>query len=93
MITIFVLVRLWRRGAFRRREDNRGEYRAVAAQYMESAFDDGLTAEDYDVFSDEENDDDDAAPGWKQNGKRRSIEMMGIDEEMNGGLTLEEMNG
>jgi len=72
------------------RDDQRGGYRMVAAQYTESAFDDGLTEEDYDVFSDEE---EETSNDWKTNGKRRSIEMMGIEEELNGGLTLEEMNG
>ena len=57
----------------------------VTAQYVDSAFDDSLS-------DDEGSDDENVDGGWSKAGKR-SIEMHAIDREMNGGLTLEEMNG
>jgi hypothetical protein len=68
----------------RRRVDH-GEYRMVTAQYVDSAFDDSLS-------DDEGSDDENFDGGWSKSGKR-TIEMHSIDREMNGGLTLEEMNG
>jgi hypothetical protein len=71
----------------RRRVDH-GEYRMVTAQYVDSAFDDSLS----DAGDDEGSDDENFDGGWSKAGKR-SIEMHAIDREMNGGLTLEEING
>jgi hypothetical protein len=70
-----------------RRRADQGEYRMVAAQYVDSAFDDSLSDP-----GDEDGSDDDVDGGWSKRGKK-SIEMHAIDRETNGGLTLEEMNG
>lgn len=66
----------------RRRSLSRGEYRAVAAHYIEHDFDDSLREDEF-----EEEDE-----GWSSSGKR-TIEMASFGDEENGGLTLEEVNG
>lgn len=75
----------------RRKSDsdmNRGEYRQVAAQYMDSAFDADLS-EEAEYFSDEEEEADD---DWSGVGKR-TIEMRSIDSKGDDNLALEELNG
>lgn len=78
----------------------RGEYRAVAAQYEEMLFDNfnddySAGADDQSVtsyFSDENNDHADQ-DDWSS-GPRKGIELTSIrQQEVNGGLTLAEMNG
>lgn len=79
--------------------DQRGDYRTVAAQFgnvHDDAFMDNVSDDDGgdDGYRDgvvEEYDDDDD-DGWSNIGKR-SIEMKSLEHEVNGGLTLEEMNG
>jgi hypothetical protein len=75
---------------FKRRQADlsRGEYRAVAAHYTANAFDDTF-ADDVSENGGGEYDADDL--GW---GDKRAIEMRKLpNDEVNGGLTLEEMNG
>ena len=75
----------------RQADITRGEYRAVAAHYADNGFDnafaDDFSAGSYDDDVVEEDDD-----GWSGTNKR-SIEMKTLEQEENGGLTLEEMNG
>jgi hypothetical protein len=85
-VVTLALLCYWRlRICCSRRRVDHGEYRMVTAQYVDSAFDDSLS-------DDEGSDDENFDGGWSKAGKR-SIEMHAIDREMNGGLTLEEMNG
>jgi hypothetical protein len=69
----------------RRRSMSRGEYRAVAAHYIDNDFDDSFRDDDFsqDFLDDEEDE------GWSTG--KRTIEMASFGDE--GGLTLEEVNG
>lgn len=82
-----VLICLCRRYCCSKPVDTRGEYRAVAAQYGDMTFDDAFA----DTYSDDEQDDleDDS---WGKAG-RSALEMSTLGKEVNGGLSLEEMNG
>jgi hypothetical protein len=63
----------------RRRSMSRGEYRAVAARYIDTDFDDSLDDISHEFLDDEEDD-------WTG---KRTIEMASLGDE----LTLEEVNG
>lgn len=88
-MVVLVGVRLRSRCLARHRLDQ-GEYRMVAAQYMDSAFDDSLS-DDEGGGSDPENGDHDDG-SWAAANKQ-SIELKSMDRNSNDGLTLEEMNG
>ena len=84
-----------------KKEDSRGQYRAVAAQYGDMSFDNTFS----DTFSDEGDDtydeDGDVEESWGKSGGKRVLEMSSIKNSngsQNGiggedGLSLEEMNG
>jgi hypothetical protein len=94
LLTAFAVLCYWRlriRCSLRRGRLDQGEYRMVAAQYVDSAFDESLSdgGDDEDGSYDDDIKDD---GGWSTR-EKKSIEMHEIDREANGGLTLEEMNG
>ena len=103
MVLIFLLCyRRCRAAAASREGALRGEYRAVAAQYEEMLFDNfndeySAGADDRSVVSNYS--DDDCGGGLSEeddwsSGPRRGIELTSMHRpEVNGGLTLEEMNG
>lgn len=80
------------RGWCCRRQDERGEYRALAARdvLFEGTFDDDYSS--YGGSMGSYDDDDVEEDDWSK-GPKDGIEMSSIRQEVNGGLTLEEMNG
>jgi hypothetical protein len=98
LLAAVALLCYWRLRAWssRRGRVDQGEYRMVAAQYVDSAFDESLSDggdDDEDSYGNgNANDDFKDDGGWAKRGTK-SIEMNAIDREANGGLTLEEMNG
>ena len=101
-VVMFLLVLLCLRrcrAAANRDNATRGEYRAVAAQYEEMLFDNfnddySAGADDQSVTSYFSDENDKADPDDWSSGPQKGIELTSIRRhEVNGGLTLAEMNG
>mmetsp|Transcript_21772 Transcript_21772/g.31260 ORF Transcript_21772/g.31260 Transcript_21772/m.31260 type:complete len:453 (+) Transcript_21772:32-1390(+) len=82
-----------------KKRDDKGEYRAVALQYGgfdDDNFDDDIShsfADQRSVGSNISDDDTGIEDDWSSGPKGGAVEMKSFHKEVNGGLTLEEMNG
>ena len=93
VLLLFACYLCYRRWRVRccRRSDTRGEYRAVATQFGNSLFD-GTFDDDYSSYGGDSTGSYDLDDDWSK-GPKDGIEMSTLRNEVNGGLTLAEMNG
>ena len=90
LLVCYLCYRRWRARCCRR-NDERGEYRAVATQFGNSLFD-GTFDDDYSSYGGDSAGSYDLDDDWSK-GPKEGIEMNSLRSEVNGGLTLAEMNG